>query len=374
MKRLFVTLALLSACGAALSAERVTLDAASRSRAGVVMRPVLERSFGARLSVVGEVVRSPGTTISLRMSYPARVQELFVSPGQRVRRGAALMRVHSHEIQHKAAEYLQHLEAQRVAESRVKAGEELLALEGISRLELEARRQEAYNARVMVESEHHHLMDMGLTGDELAKMASEGSPDGIVTLVAPEAGVVLGVPAQQHQWYEAFEVLAEIGDPGRLELQIQIAPADAGRVSQGDVIDFAPVGYPERAGRARVISAIPTVDPVTRTVMVRARIEGAFVSDLVPGVYVQGQLVHGDERQSPSVPEGAVIRIGGQDYVFVGIDAETFEARPVRLGVFNGMRYEVLEGLSADEEVAAEGVFLLKSALLAQGSEVEGAE
>ena len=64
-----------------------------------------------------------------------------------------------------------------------------------------------------------------------------------------------------------------------------------------------------------------------------------------------------------------MIRIGGQDYVFVGIDAETFEARPVRLGVFNGMRYEVLEGLHAGEEVAAEGVFLLKSALLAQGGE-----
>lgn len=374
MKRLLLALALVSLCTPALSAERVTLDAASRSRAGIVMRPVMELSFGARLPVVGEVVRSPGTTISVRTSYPARVETLLVAPGQRVRRGGALMRVHSHEIQHKAAEYLQHLEAQRIAESRVKAGEELFELEGISRLDLEARRQEAYNARVMVESEHHHLMDMGLTEEELAAMAESGSPDGFVTLVAPESGVVLAVPAQQHQWYQAFEALAEIGDPDRLELQIQIAPTDAGKVAQGDPIDFAPVGYPERAGRARVISAIPTVDPVTRTVMVRARIEDAVEGELVPGVYVQGQLVHGDERQSPSVPESAVIRIGGQDYVFVGIDAETFEARAVRLGVFNGMRYEVLEGLSAGEEVAAEGVFLLKSELLAQGSEGEGGE
>ena len=42
------------------AAELVTLDAASRARAGIVLRPVLERSFGARFSVVGEVVRSPG--------------------------------------------------------------------------------------------------------------------------------------------------------------------------------------------------------------------------------------------------------------------------------------------------------------------------
>jgi cobalt-zinc-cadmium efflux system membrane fusion protein len=67
-----------------------------------------------------------------------------------------------------------------------------------------------------------------------------------------------------------------------------------------------------------------------------------------------------------------VIRIGGQDYVFASVDAETYEARAVRLGVFNGTRYEVLEGLKAGEEVAVEGVFLLKSALLAQAPEGQG--
>jgi RND family efflux transporter MFP subunit len=374
MMRRFVLLLAFCLVPFASAAERVTLDAASRARAGIVLRPVLERSFGARVSVVGEVVRSPGTTISVRTPYDARVEELLVSPGDRVGRGAPLLRVHSHEIQHKSAEYLQHVEALRMAESRVEAGKELLALEGISRLEFEQRKQKAYNARLLVESEYHHLLDMGLTEAEFETMAERGIPNGFATLVAPKSGVVLSLNARQHQWYEAFDPLVELGDPGRLELQVQIAPSDAGRVEKGDTVEFAPVGYPERAGRARVISAIPAVDPVTRTVTVRARIEDRPGDDLVPGVYVQGQLVHGDERRSPSVPEGAVIRIGGRDYVFVSVDAATFEARAVRLGVFNGARYEVLDGLDAGENVAAEGVFLLKSTLLAQGAEAEGSE
>jgi RND family efflux transporter MFP subunit len=348
------------------------LDAAARARAGIVVRPVLERSFGARLPVVGEVVRSPGTTISVRTSYDARVEEVLVSPGARVRRGVPLLRVHSHEIQHNAAEYLRHVEELRMAQSRVEAGEELFAVEGISRLELERRRMEAYNASLLVDAKRHHLQDMGLTGADLEAMEAKGSPDGFATLVAPSAGVVLSLNAQQHQWHQAFDPLVEIGDPGRLELQIQVAPSDAGRVETGETVEFAPVGFPERAGRARVLSAIPSVDPVTRTVTVRARIDGEPADYLVPGVFVHGQIVSGDERRSPSVPEGAVIRIGGQDYVFVSVDAETYEARAVRLGVFNGMRYEVLEGLKAGEEVAAEGVFLLKSALLAQGADSDG--
>jgi multidrug efflux pump subunit AcrA (membrane-fusion protein) len=56
--------------------------------------------------------------------------------------------------------------------------------------------------------------------------------------------------------------------------------------------------------------------------------------------------------------------MGSSDYVFVRLDAETFEARPVSVGRFNGSRYEIQEGLELDEEVAVQGVFLLKSALL----------
>jgi multidrug efflux pump subunit AcrA (membrane-fusion protein) len=76
-------------------------------------------------------------------------------------------------------------------------------------------------------------------------------------------------------------------------------------------------------------------------------------------------LTHGESRRSPSVPESAVIRIGGDDFVFVQTDEPgSFEARSVELGQFNGTRYEVLRGVSRDEQVAVQGVFFLKSALL----------
>ena len=37
------------------------------------------------------------------------------------------------------------------------------------------------------------------------------------------------------------------------------------------------------------------------------------------------------------------------------------------LGLFNGGRYEVLDGVDPGEEVAVEGVFFLKSALIKGG-------
>ena len=49
---------------------------------------------------------------------------------------------------------------------------------------------------------------------------------------------------------------------------------------------------------------------------------------------------------------------------------DEFELRHVQLGMFNEDRYEVLDGLDVGEEVAVEGVFYLKSALV-KGDEGE---
>jgi cobalt-zinc-cadmium efflux system membrane fusion protein len=174
---------------------------------------------------------------------------------------------------------------------------------------------------------------------------------------------------QRHQWTQPFEPLLVLGDPGRLELQLRIQPADANRVGLGDRVEFVPVGRPATRSRARVLTPIPRVDPVSRTVVVRAEIL-EIGGPLFPGVFVEGTLTHGEARSSLSVPESAVIRVAGGDRVFVQRDAPgLFEARPVELGSFNGTRYEVLVGLSPGEQVAVQGVFLLKSALLQAGGE-----
>ena len=64
-----------------------------------------------------------------------------------------------------------------------------------------------------------------------------------------------------------------------------------------------------------------------------------------------------------------MIRIGSTDYVFVRTGAESFESRPVRLGRYNGTRYEILDGVKTGEDVVVEGVFFLKSVLVKGSSE-----
>jgi cobalt-zinc-cadmium efflux system membrane fusion protein len=346
----------------------VNLDAVAQSRAGIVVRPVLERSFGEQMRVFGQIVRSPGTTATVKTRLQARVLQIHVAPGDAVQRGAPLLEIYSHELHELEGEVLRLREARRLADSRVEAGRQLIELEGIARIELEAREQRALAAAIDYDQSLHELEDLGYLEGDVESLLSSRVPDGRMTLRSPAAGVVLELEVERHDWTEGFDPLLVVGDPESLELEVEVQPTDFPRIHSGDTVDFAPVGHPGLAGRARVITPIPRVDPTTRTVTLRAEILESRTR-LVPGTFVEGVLVHGEARRALSVPESAVIRIGSSDHVFVRRAPDVFEARAVEIGLFNGKRYEVVRGVEAGDEVAVEGVFFLKSALLRGGGE-----
>jgi cobalt-zinc-cadmium efflux system membrane fusion protein len=352
----------------AATAETVRLNEGEQARAGVVLGAVQERTFGDQIRVVGRAVRAPEATTSVMTVLDGRVVEMLVAPGDVVKVGQPLVRLHSHDLHRLRGELLERREELRLAESSLQAGEKLLELEGISRVELERRGQVVLAARVAFDNSQEELHEVGYSESEIEQLMDSADFRPILTVRSPTRGVVLRLEAQVHAWVMAYEPLMLIGDPQQLELELQLPPYEAGSIAEGDLVEFVPMGRREMWGLAQVVTKVPEVDAMTRTVMVRARIShGAEL--LLPGVFVEGNLIHGDASQSPSVPESAVTRIEASDYVFVSLDSQTFEARPVEVGRFNGSHYEILNGVEVGEQVAERGVFLLKSALLRAAEE-----
>ncbi len=363
MIRIVVSVLILLSAPVVAGAETVHVSAAAQARAGIVLRPVQERTFGDQIRVLGQAVRSPGATTTIKSILEGRLEHLLVAPGDSVKRGQPLMELHSHMLHELQGALLRDSEALRLAETRLEAGRQLLEVEGISQVELDSRQHEALAARLAVSSGEAELRDLGYSDAELQRLLESTDLHPVLTLRAPTAGVILAVEVQQYAWVQAYDPLIVLGDPESLELELQLPPDEATGVGRGDLVEFVPVGRPEAWGLAKVVTRVPQVDATTRTVMVRAEITHGS-ENLLPGVFVEGNLIRGAASQAPSVPESAVIRMGASDYVFVRLDAETFEARPVEVGRFNGTRYEIQEGLALGEEVAVQGVFLLKSALL----------
>jgi RND family efflux transporter MFP subunit len=347
----------------------VRLDERQMERAGVTVVEVAERSFGDRQRVVGQVVRVPGSTLTLKAVIPGRVEAIQVAPGDRVTSGQVLVALHSHELLGMQADLLKARERARLAATRLEAGNQLFEVEGISRLELQQREQEAFAADLELAMLREELLDHGLSVEELETVLTTRKPDPHLPVTSPIDGVVLELNVEEYEWVEKFQELMVVGDPDRLELELQIAPDQASAVSAGDEIVFTPVGRTGERGRAKVNSSVPQVDPGTRTIRLRARLVEAG-SALFAGVFVEGEVDHGEARLAPAVPASAVINLTGEDVVFVVTGVGAFEVRPVRLGVADGEEREVVTGVTTGERVAATGVFLLKSTLL--GGDGEG--
>lgn len=345
------------------AADVVRLSAEQRARAAIEVAEVTEADVGSRLQAVGMVVRSPGSTLTLKTIAGGRVESLEVAPGDRVVRGQLVVMLHSHELLTMQSETLMALDQVKLTEQRLEAGKELLAIEGISRIELERREQEALSARLRYSTLREELLDHGVPEHTLERVLQGKRLDPHLPVTSPVDGVILEVHVQEQEWVQPYASLLVVGDPDRIELELQLAPDQARSVAVGDPVEFAPVGRSDERGRGTVITRVPQIDPATRTIRIRARIDDA-VASFFPGAFVEATVSHGADRRSIVVPRSAVISVGGGDAVFVASGADEFTVRPVKLGQRDGDRYEVVEGLAAGEKIAVAGVFLIKSALV----------
>lgn len=343
--------------------QQVRLDAEARERAGIRVAVVSAGVFSDELRVVGEITRASASTVTVRTMLHGHVEEIHVAPGDTVRAGDLLLEVHSHALQELHAELLRLVREVRLAEGRYQAGLELLEVEGISRLEVEARELAVAGLRTDREVLETTLLEHGQTREELDTVIESGQPHPFLHLRAPRGGVILELPVEPDAWLAELEPLVVIGDPSRLELHLEVPPDEAASISPGDLVAYTPVGRPLAAGRARVLTRVPQVDPATRMVTIRCELLERTDS-MIPGVLVEGSIQRGGSSPVAVVPTDAVSRIAGQDIVFVQVDADTFTARPVILGPARDGSYPVLSGIDVGEPIAVAGVFLLKSALL----------
>lgn len=160
---------------------------------------------------------------------------------------------------------------------------------------------------------------------------------------------------------EPGTVVANIDDDNVMKLDFNIPSTFLPTVKAGAPILATTQAFGDRAFRGQIASIDSRVDPVTRSITVRALIpnpEGALKAGLLMTVEVLK-----NERQAVVIPEQAVVRRGQETYVFV-VDAAAekpvAEKRVIELGTRTTGTVEVKTGLAAGEHVVTHGTLRLQ--------------
>ena len=307
----------------------VKLTAERRQLIGVQTGMTEMRSLGRSVRTVGRVTADETRLYKITTKFDGYIEKLYVNvTGQQIRRGQPLFSVYSPDLLSTQQDYLL---AMRVA----KQAPSLLA----------AARQ--------------RLLLWDITPAEIRQLERTGTARKSVTIYSPTNGYVINKIAVDGARVTAGEPLFEIANLDRLWIQADVYESELQFIRLGAPTTTTLSHIPGRTWTGRVTFIAPTVDPMTRTVKVRAELDnadGAVKPDMFGDVVIQQP-----ERRVIVVPDSAVLQTGTRSVVFVVRGDGTFEPREITVGTKEDEFYEVRSGLAANEKVVTQANFLIDS-------------
>lgn len=282
------------------------------------------------------------------------VTSILVKEGERVRKGQTLLTLDDSDVAQKAA----------AAEAGLK--EASLGLESARRQmeQMEAtyqRYQKLHEAKAVSRQEFDNISlqrDQARLGYEAMKesvqRAKASSSEakvyrGYTRVASPFTGIVSEIKIDEGSMAAPGVPLVVIEDDSSFTIEASLDGRLAGQVRPGTMLRA--VAETGAEFKARVIEVMPSIDPATRTFLVKASIKG---EGLRTGLFAR-LLVPGVEREMLTVPVSAIVNKGQLTGVYVADQNNVVSYRLVRTGEKAGDEVEVISGLSEGERVISKG-------------------
>lgn len=184
------------------------------------------------------------------------------------------------------------------------------------------------------------------------------APAETVPVRSPVDGRVLKVLQESAGVVAAGQPLLEVGDPRRLEVEVEVLSRDAVRIEPGGRVLFERWG-----GDETLEGVVRTVEPTGFTKISALGVEEQRVlaiadissppeawQRLGDGYRVEARFIVWERPDALTVPASALFRRDDGWAVFV-VEGDRARLRPVRLGAGSGLLSEVLEGLGEGDAV-----------------------
>ncbi len=200
----------------------------------------------------------------------------------------------------------------------------------------------------------------GLDDTEIARLSRLDHAPEVITFRSPVTGNVTEKPVVEGSAITAGQKVLRIVDHSTVWIDARVYEQDLALVSVGQKIEARVASQADKVYAGEVVFLHPHLDETTRTASVRMAVANPDF-DLRPGMFAT-VVLRGDLAPSALlVPREAVIDTGDRQVAFVvGEKPGHFEPRRVRTGwIAEGGNVQILEGLTAGEEVVVSGQFLL---------------
>ena len=274
-------------------------------------------------------------SVTLRPEVAGRIAAIQFTEGQRVAKGATLVRLDSAINQ---AELQQARANLTLAKSKFDRAVDLAKSNFISG---QAKDEAENNLRVAEAA-------LALVEARLAKTEIKAPFSGIIGLRSVSVGDYVKEGADL--------VNLEAIDP--LKVDFRVPEVYLRQVQAGQSLEIALDAYPNRSFDGRVLAVNPLVDAAGRSVVIRAQVKNQDAS-LRPGMFARVRLITKDVSEALVVPEQALVPQGNEQFVFKVVDNRAVRTK-VDVGQRRDGKAEILNGVAAGDIIVTAGQLRLR--------------
>jgi cobalt-zinc-cadmium efflux system membrane fusion protein len=342
---------------------------------GIATVPVERLTVASSITLPGVVGVNKNRTAHISSLLDGTVVSVRVDLGQPVRRGQALLVVHSPAFaQAKSAFFGAHAKL-NLARKEADRAKTLLKGQAIQEKEYLRREAEYEGASTEYGVAESNLHSFGLTqtqiDDLMARYAAnkddtrlDNVTEPYLDVTSPVDGRVIFKDVVVGEHVHPDKILLTVSDLGTVWATLDARETDLPFIRAGNKVGIRSTVYTDKAFQGRIDQIGDVVDEKLRTIKVRVEVQNAGLL-LKPNMYIQGLIENVvANRQVLAVAEEAVQTIDGEPVVFVRESADVFSLRPVQVGERVGTNRAILKGLGGTETIVAAGAFTLKAELL----------
>ena len=283
---------------------------------GIELGSIEQKQLTAALKTNGVLKVPNQNKASVNSIYSGVIKSLLVQPGNIVRKGQTIATIANPEFIQAQSQYLSVNAKITFAELEVKRQKELNEGNAGALKNLQSAEAELRSLRTLKSTLAQQIQLMGINPVSL----SNGKLISVLAVTSPISGVVSNVTVKMGSYVDVTTSVAEIVDNSQLHLDLFVYEKDLPKLKNNQTIHFTITNNPSREYDAQIFSLGSSFEGESKAVTVHAMVKGDKTG-LIDGMNVTA-VVSLDQTTVPAVPNEAIVRVDGQDYIFVLTEAE----------------------------------------------------
>ncbi len=302
--------------------------------------PTRADAFIVKTSTVFDKIEIPGNivaneTTEVHPEVSGRITGIYFREGAYVNRGAMLVKLNDADLQAQRRKLQVQLQVARQNETR---SAELMKIQGISRQDYEASLLQVTNVNA----------DLAIINTQIEK----------TNVRAPFSGKVGFRMVSLGAYVSPATTITTISQTSQMKIDFTVPERYINKVRLGQFVNFKVEGNSGRNYSAKVIATEPNITAETRTLSVRAQVQGDQ-GGLTPGNFAKVILDFEPDPNAIMIPTQAVIPQARGKKVYVYQDGVA-KFVDVTTGIRDSSNVQILTGLNPGDTILLTGLLSIR--------------